>query len=221
MNPHTANVIGGLQDNAMKSMQMGRNQIGASSQMAGAGMGSRAALEKGAMAGEVMSNLNQQTGQLLNQSYADASAQKRQDMQMNQTAQQSNQQAGLNAQGVRLQGAQQQMAGTTAGRGAAYQDAGMLSNVGADIEGREQNDKDFAYDEYTEGRDWDKNNVMLGSNVLSGAPIGTTTTQNNPQYRNQKTDRFGRVISGAAAGWLASGGNPWGAAVGGGAALLS
>ncbi len=214
MNPHTSAVIGGLQDNAMKSMQMGRNQIGASSQMAGAGMGSRAALEKGAMAGEVMSNLNQQTGQLLNQSYKDASAQKRADMQMNQSAQQYNQRAGLDAQGVRLQGANAQVSAMDAGRGAGYQDAGMLSNVGADIEGRDQNDKDFAYDEYMEGRDWDKNNVSFGSNVLSGAPTGTTTTQNNPQYRNQKVDRFGRIISGAATGWLATG-SPYGAAAGG------
>ena len=213
MNPHTSAVIGGLQDNAMKSMQMGRNQIGASSQMAGAGMGSRAALEKGAMAGEVMSNLNQQTGQLLNQSYKDASAQKRADMQMDQSAQQYNQRAGLDAQGVRLQGANAQVSAMDAGRGAGYQDAGMLSNVGADIEGRDQNDKDFAYDEYMEGRDWDKNNVSFGSNVLSGAPTGTTTTQNNPQYRNQKVDKFGNAIAGAGAGWLAGG--PYGAVAGG------
>jgi len=195
-------------------MQMGRNQLGAQAQMAGAGMGSRSAIEKGVMAGEVMNNLNQQNYNALNQSYADASGQKRQDMAMNQASQQANQQAGLDAQRVRLQGAGAQVSATDAGRGAGYQDASALSQVGADIEGRDQNDKDFAYDEYMEERDWDRNNVSFGSNVLSGAPVETTTTQNNPQYRNQNVDKFGRVISGAATGWLASGGNPYGAAAG-------
>ena len=212
MNPHTKNVINANTDQAMKAMQMGRNQLGAQAQMAGAGMGSRSAIEKGVMAGEVMNNLNQQNYNALNQSYADASGQKRQDMAMNQASQQANQQAGLDAQRVRLQGAGAQVSATDAGRGAGYQDASALSQVGADIEGRDQNDKDFAYDQYMEERDWDRNNVSFGSNVLSGAPIETTTTQNNPQYRNKNVDRNGKVISGAAAGWLAGG--PYGAAAG-------
>lgn len=213
MNPHTSNVIGGLQDQAMKSMQMGRNQLGAQAQMAGAGMGSRSAIEKGVMAGEVMSNLNRQTGELLNKSFADASAQKRADMKMNQDAQRYNQQAGMQAQDVRLRGARGMTDATGAGRQAGYQDAQMLSKVGADIEGRDQRQKDFDYDEYVEGRDWDKNNAMFASNVLSGAPVGTTTTQNNPMYRNQQGDRFGRAMAGAGAGWLAGG--PYGALAGG------
>ena len=199
MNPHTKNVINANTDQAMKAMQMGRNQLGAQAQMAGAGMGSRSAIEKGVMAGEVMNNLNQQNYNALNQSYADASGQKRQDMAMNQASQQANQQAGLDAQRVRLQGAGAQVSATDAGRGAGYQDASALSQVGADIEGRDQNDKDFAYDQYMEERDWDRNNVSFGSNVLSGAPVETTTTQNNPQYRNKNVDRNGKVISGAAA----------------------
>ena len=102
---------------------------------------------------------------------------------------------------------------TGAGRQAGYQDAQMLSKVGADIEGRDQRQKDFDYDEYVEGRDWDKNNAMFASNVLSGAPVGTTTTQNNPMYRNQQGDRFGSALAGAGAGWL--GGGPYGALAGG------
>lgn len=213
MSPHTSNVIGGLQDQAMKSMQMGRNQLGAQAQMAGAGMGSRSAIEKGVMAGEVMSNLNRQTGELLDKSFADASAQKRADMQMNQDAQKYNQQAGMQAQDVRLRGARGMTDATGAGRQAGYQDAQMLSKVGADLEGRDQRERDFAYDEHIEGRDWDKNNAMFASNVLSGAPVGTTTTQTNPQYRNQQGGRLGRALAGAGAGWL--GGGPYGALAGG------
>jgi hypothetical protein len=217
MNPHTANVIGGLQDNAMKSMQMGRNQIGASSQMAGAGMGSRAALEKGAMAGEVMSNLNQQTGQLLNQSYKDASAQKRADMQMDQSAQQYNQRAGLDAQGVRLQGANAQVSAMDAGRGAGYQDAGMLSQVGADQEGRDQNQKDFDYKQWGEERDYDKNQAMFGSNVLGGAPSGTNTTSTGGMGKGSK---LGGAVGAGLTGWATTG-NPYVGLAMGGASLLS
>jgi len=217
MNSHTNAVIGGLQDNAMKSMQMGRNQIGASSQMAGAGMGSRAALEKGAMAGEVMSNLNQQTGQLLNQSYADASAQKRQDMQMDQNAQKYNQAAGISAQGVRGQGADLQMAGTNAGRGAGYQDAQALSQVGADAEGRAQNQLDFDYQQFGEKRDWDKNQAMFGSNIVSGAPTGQSGFQTNPKQKNKL---MGAVGAGLGA-FGASGGNPYIGLGVGAASLLS
>ena len=216
MNPHTSNVIGGLQDQAMKSMQMGRNQIGASSQMAGAGMGSRAALEKGAMAGEVMSNLNQQTGQLLNQSFADASAQKRADMQMNQDAQKYNQSAGMDAQRLRMAGADQMANMADRSRGATAQDAQMLSQVGADIEGRDQNQKDFDYQQWGEERDWDKNQAMFGSNIVSGAPTGQNVTQNNPM---QKGNKLGSALGAGLSGW-ASTGNPYMGLAMGGASLL-
>ena len=104
---------------------------------------------------------------------------------------------------------------TDSGRNATYTDASALSAVGADIEGRANNDKDFAYDEYVEERDWDKNNTSFASNVLSGSPSGTETTNTNPQYKNPKVDKFGKIIAGAGSGWLATGGNPYGAAIGG------
>ena len=132
---------------------------------------------------------------------------------MDQDAQKYNQTAGLSAQDVRLRGAGQLVAGTDAGRSAGYQDAQALSQVGADVEGRDQNAKDFQYDEYLDGRDHDKNNTMFASNVLSGAPVGTNTTNSNPQYRNGQTDRYGKAIAGAGAGWLAGG--PYGALAGG------
>jgi len=219
MSPHTSNVISGMQDNAMRTMQMSRNQLGANAQMAGAGMGSRSAIEKGVMAGEVQRNLGQQVAGALEGSYAQAAGMKEKDMTREQQRQRYNQMATGEEGKLRLAGAETGIRATDAGRKAGYEDASMLSQVGADIEGRDQNDKDFAYDEYIEGRDWDKNNAMFGSNVLSGAPVGTTTTQNNPQYRNKKVDRFGRIITGAASGWLMGG--PTGAIVGGGLGAIS
>ena len=216
MNPHTANVIGGLQDQAMKSMQMGRNQIGASSQMAGAGMGSRAALEKGAMAGEVMSNLNRQTGELLNKSFADASAQKRADMKMNQDAQRYNQQAGMDEQRLRMAGADQMAGMADRARGATAQDAQLLSRVGSDIEGRQQNQLDFDYGQWEGERDHDKNMAMFGSNIVSGAPTGQSGMQNNPMGKGNK---LGSALGAGLSGWAATG-NPYMGAAMGAASLL-
>ena len=221
MSPHTSNVISGMQDNAMRTMQMSRNQLGANAQMAGAGMGSRSAIEKGVMAAGVQRDLGQQVAGALEGSYAQAAGMKEKDMARKQQTDRYNQLATGEEGRLRLAGAETGIRATDAGRKAGYEDSSMLSRVGADIEGRDQNEKDFAYDEHIEGRDWDRNNVMLGSNVLSGAPVGTTTTQNNPQYRNQRVDRFGRIISGAAGGWLATGGNPYGAIVGGGLGAIS
>jgi hypothetical protein len=217
MNPHTSNVIQGMQGQAMKAMQMGRNQIGASSQMAGAGMGSRSALEKGAMAGEVMSNLNRQTGEMLNKSYSDAAGMKKYDMDSARDADKYNVAAGHKDMDVRDRGAGRMVSGTDAGRAAGYTDAGMLSNVGADIEGRDQNDKDIAYGDFIEERDWDKNNAMFGSNVLGGAPSGTNTTAAGGMGKGSK---LGGAIGAGLSGW-ASTGNPYVGLAMGGASLLS
>jgi hypothetical protein len=213
MSPHTANVIKGMQDNAMRTMQMSRNQLGANAQMAGAGIGSRSAIEKGVMAGEVQRNLGQQVAGALEGSYAQAAGMKESDMDREQQRQRYNQMATGEEGKLRLAGAETGIRATDAGRKARYEDSTMLSRVGADVEGRDQRDKDFDYDEYLEGRDWDRNNTMFASNVLSGAPVGTTTTNNNPMYKNSQTDRFGRAMAGAGAGWLTGG--PYGALAGG------
>jgi hypothetical protein len=220
MSPHTGNVIKGMQDSAMRTMQQQRGALQAQHQMAGAGIGSRGALENAAMAGEVQRNLGEQVSGALEGSYAQAAGMKQQDMARAQQAARYNQQAGLAGQDVNLRGANAQMLATNAGRNAAAADINMLSGVGADVEGRSQNVLDETMGDFYEKRDWGENKLASAANIASSQPTGTTTTTTGaPQH--QKKDKFGRVISGAAAGWLASGGNPWGAAVGGGAALLS
>ena len=216
MSPHTANVIGGMQDNAMRTMQKQRGALQAQHQMAGAGVGSRGALENAAMMGEVQRGLGQQVAGALEGSYAQAAGMKQGDMAMEQQRQRYNQQAGLAGQDVRLRGAGQQVAATEAGRGAAAQDIDLLGRSGAAQEAYGQRDKDFAYDQFLEGRDWDKENLMLASNVLGGAPSGSTTTSSRPM--SKKKDRFGRAIAGAGAG---SAFGPWGAAAGGAIGFLS
>jgi hypothetical protein len=220
MSPHTQNVIGGMQKSAMDTMQKQRGALQAQHQMAGAGMGSRGALENAAMMSGVQQNLGQQVAGALEGSYAQAAGMKGQDMDRAQQAARYNQSAGLAGQDVNLRGAGMGIGAAQAGRGAGYQDAEMLAKSGAAQEGYGQRDKDFAYDQWGEERDWDKNQAMFGANVLGGAPTGSTTTSTSPQYK--KEGGLGGALMGGAMGFLSSGGNPYMAGAGalGGSGLL-
>ena len=214
MSPHTANVISGMQDQAMRTMQKQRGALQAQHQMAGAGIGSRGALENAAMSAEVQRGLGQQVAGALEGSYAQAAGMKQSDMAREQQRQRYNQMAATEEGRLQLAGAAEQRAGTRAGRSAAAADINMLSGVGADVEGRSQNVLDETMGDFYEERDWGENKLASAANIAGTMPTGsTTTTTGAPQHR--KKDRFGRIISGAASGWLASGGNPYGAAAGG------
>jgi len=96
----------------------------------------------------------------------------------------------------------------------------MLSGVGADVEGRNQNVLDETMGDFYEKRDWGENKLASAANIASTNPTGsTTTTTGAPQHK--KRDKWGRIISGAAGGFLASGGNPWGAVAGGVGGMFS
>ena len=183
-------------------------------------MGSRGALENAAMMGQVQQNLGQQVAGALEGSYAQASGMKGKEMEMEQARQRYNQQAGMEGQDLNLRGAGMGIGAAQAGRGAGYEDAQMLAKSGAAQEGYDQRDKDFAYDQWGEKRDWDKNQAMFGANVLGGAPTGSTTTSANPQYK--KKGGLGGALMGGAMGFLSSGGNPYMAGAGalGGSGLL-
>ena len=172
------------------------------------------------MAAEVQRGLGQQVAGALEGSYAQAAKMKQQDMQRQLQADRYNQQAQGEQGRLQLAGAAQQMAGTQAQRDAAAQDVGMISQIGADVEGKQQNILDEKMGDFYEERDWGRDNLAAAANIAGTVPSGsTTTTTGAPQYK--KRDKFGRIISGAAGGWLASGGNPWGAAAGGLAGAFS
>ena len=220
MNPQIQNVINRNTQSAMDAMDIRRNQLGATAQMQGAGMGSRSAIEKGVMQAEALSNLGDQNAQLMAQAYRDASGEKRADMDREMQRQRYNQAAGLDAGRLNIAGAETMLKGGQAGRAAGVQDIGLVSQVGADVEGREQNVLDETMSDWHAKQDFKKNNLALASNIAGTNPVGsTTTTTGAPQHK--KRDKWGRVISGAASGWLASGGNPWGAVAGGAAGFLS
>jgi hypothetical protein len=218
MNPYTSEVIQANNRNAVDQLSMINNSANAKSQMAGTSGGSRDQLYKATLGSEFLKGVGTTNSGLINDSFANSMVAKRQDMMMDQDAQKYNQAAGISAQGVRGQGAELQMAGTNAGRGAGYQDAQALSQVGADAEGRVQNQFDFDYDEFGRKRDHNKNQAMFGSNIVAASPTGQGGFQSNSMQKGNKLLGAGGA---ALTAYGASGGNPYIAAGAGGLSLLS
>ena len=220
-NPHTANVIKRNTDSAMDAMEIRRNQLMAKENMASpSGQNDRAAIERGVMQAQGLKNLGDQTAALYSAGFDKAADMKRYDMDSATGADRFNVDAGFRGADTRLRGADSMIAGTDAGRDAAVTDIDLMSRVGAGVEGRDQNVKDATMEDFYEKRDWGENKLASAANIAGTNPTGsTTTTTGAPQHK--KRDKFGRIISGAASGWLASGGNPWGAAAGGLGGALS
>ena len=198
----------------MENIQKSVNQLrGSHNQAFGGSFADRAALETGTAISEGNKAIADAQEKYLDKAFSDAAARKQSDQTMDQQRQLAQQQAGLQAQDVRLRGAQQQMAGAQAGRGVGLEDARMLSQIGAQQEGYDQRQKDYEYDQFQEERDWDKNNAMFLSNIAGAAPHGTSSVTHQPGGQSKKGG-LGGALMGGAMGFLQSGGNPYAAGLG-------
>ena len=154
--------------------------------------------------------------QYLDKAFADAAARKQADMQMEATRQTTDADRDLSAQDVKLRGANTMIGATDAGRRAGIEDTNLLSKVGSDIEGREQNQLDFDYDEFVGERDHLKNQAGFMANIVAAAPGGQTGTSTSPYSSgNPMSEAFGAGLSAYGAT-----GNPYVAAAGAGLSLL-
>ena len=214
MSPQVSTVMDSMQKRGMENIQKSVNQLrGSHNQAFGGSFADRAALETGTTIAEGNKAITDAQTQYLDKAFSDAAARKQSDQTMDQQRQLAQQQAGLQAQDVRLRGAQQQMAGTQAGRQAGLEDARMLSQIGAQQEGYDQRQKDYDYDQWQEERDWDKNNAMFLSNISGAAPHGTSSVTHQPGGQSKKGG-LGGALMGGAMGFLQSGGNPYAAGLG-------
>ena len=217
MGDQTTAVMDAMGRRGRQNIRQSLNELGAGENRAlGGSFGSRGELMKGTAIAEGEQNIMDAQTKYLDKAFADAAARKQADMSMDQQRQLAGADRDLAAQDVRLKGAQAQMAGTQAQRDAGVQDARMLSQVGSDIENRQQNQLDFDHGQWLECRDWDKNNAMFLSNITAGAPGGQTGTQTTPMSGGNK-------LSGAlGAGLSAYGatGNPYVGLAAGGLSLL-
>ena len=178
--------------------------------IAGGGRHSGAALERGAARGMSSMGLANLTGQLSREGYKTALGASQSDRDAALTGDLASPRADIAGAGVRVGASRAgaDIAGQT--QEGRYRDINALSGVGAAEEAYGQRDKDWAYDQHIEERDWDKNQAEWGANLMAAAPSGQTGYQSSPQYK--KKDRWGRAMAGAAAG---STFGPWGAAAGG------
>jgi len=215
MGDQTTAVMDAMGRRGRQNIRQSLNELGAGENKAlGGSFGSRGELMKGTAIAEGNQNIMDAQTQYLDKAFADAAARKQSDMSMDQQRQLAGADRDLAAQDVRLRGAQQQMAGTQAGRQAGIQDAQLLSQVGSDIENRQQNQLDFDYDQFVGERDHLKNQTSWLSNITAAAPGGQTGTSTSPYSQGNK----GSEALGAGLSAFGATGNPY---VAGGAAALS
>ena len=217
--PYQSAVIDQMRDRGFKNIARQGRQISADAEMQGAGTGSRAAVERGTMRAEGLSNLDAATAQYLDRSYSQAAGLKGSDIDRNLTQQQLNQAAGLQGSGLNLEASKVMGGLTGAQQAAGYKDAKSLAGVGAASEAYAQRQKDFDYDNWLDEQNWRQNKLSWGANLLGGSPQGQSSSQTSPMYQNK--NKVGGAMAGAAAGYTMSGGNPLGAAAGGLVGYLS
>ncbi len=215
MGDQTTAVMDAMGRRGRQNIRQSLNELGAGENQAlGGSFGSRGELMKGTAIAEGNQAIMDAQTQYLDKAFADAAARKQSDMSMDQQRQLAGADRDLAAQDVRLRGAQAQMAGTQAQRDAGVQDARMLSQVGSDIENRQQNQLDFDYDQWTGAKDHLKNQASWLSNITAAAPGGQFSTQTTPMSGgNEMSSALGAGLSAYGAT-----GNPY---VAGGAAALS
>jgi hypothetical protein len=108
--------------------------------------------------------------------------------QMDMAAQQANNQYGIAAKQLGLQGGQLGLSAAQglAGLGQAQQQAGMadataLSNVGAMQQAQNQQGLDVAYQDFINQRDYDRQNLNWLSSILRGVPVSANSSTTNYQ----------------------------------------
>ena len=122
----------------------------------------------------------------------------------------------LTGEELKLRGQNVAMDAADRSRAAGVQDTRMLSQVGADLENRAQNQLDFDYEDWKGQRDHKKNQASWLSNMVAAAPGGQTGTTTSPYSKgNQLSDAFGAGLSAFGAT-----GNPYLGLAAGGLSLL-
>ena len=217
MGDQTTAVMDAMGRRGRQNIRQSLNELGAGENRAlGGSFGSRGELMKGTAIAEGNQAIMDAQTQYLDKAFADAAARKQADMQMEATRQTTDADRDLSAQDVKLRGANTMIGATDAGRRAGIEDTNLLSKVGSDIEGREQNQLDFDYDEFVGERDHLKNQTSWLSNITAAAPGGQTGTSTSPYSSgNPMSEAFGAGLSAYGAT-----GNPYVAAAGAGLSLL-
>ena len=179
----------------------------------GGSFGSRGDLRDATAIAEGNQNIMDAQTKYLDKAFADAAARKESDMGREALRRQQGADRHLTEEELKLKGQNVAMDAADRARAAGVQDTRMLSQVGADLENRAQNQLDFDYEDWKGQRDHLKNQASWMSNIVAAAPGGQSGTTTNPYSKgNPLSEAFGAGLSAYGAT-----GNPYVAA--GGAAL--
>ncbi|SVB86009.1 uncharacterized protein METZ01_LOCUS238863 [marine metagenome] len=153
----------------------------------------------------------------LDKAFADAAARKEGDMGREALRRQQGADRHLTGEELKLRGQNVAMDAADRSRAAGVQDTRMLSQVGADLENRAQNQLDFDYEDFKGQRDHKKNQASWLSNIVAAAPGGQTGQTTNPYNQGNKLAEG----AGSALSMYGATGNPYLAAGAGAVSLLS
>ena len=170
MNPFTQGVINQLQRDISEQQQMALGRTGEQARAAGAFGGSRQGVAEALTSGRYGDAFARTAGQLRADQFNRAMAGVDQDRARQEQFRGQAAQTRLGAGRDLLRGSQQQLAGTQAQDAATAQRINALARIGQQQQAMDQAQKDFAYQQFLEERDFDKMNILAGGGLLGSAP---------------------------------------------------
>lgn len=189
MNPYLNNVLDTLQSRTQQAYTEGQGARNTAAQTAGAFGGSRQAVGDSLAARDLNSQLGAQQAQELSNAYSNAQGMFTSDQARNLQAQTANETARQGAVGLGLQGAN---LGLQAGQSMAdlgnsqqtslLERLNALSGVGQQQQQLQQTQMDTAYQDFTNQRDYNRQNINWLSGILHGVPTAASSdvTQYSP-----------------------------------------
>jgi hypothetical protein len=163
MNPFTQSVINQLQKDISEQQQMALGRTGEQARAAGAFGGSRQGVAEALTSGRYGDAFARTAGQLRADQFNRAMS------GVDQDRARQEQFRGQAAQ-TRLGAGRDLLRGTQATDAATAQRINALARAGSQQQAFEQAQKDFAYQQFLEERDFDKMNILAGGGLLGSAP---------------------------------------------------
>lgn len=220
MSPYISGVLNDLEARAMRGLGRDLTQVGQSAQASGAYGGGRHAVMEQMARQQANERLQTAQTQGLNDAYNSALGAFGSDRDSALRAMAANQQSDLSTNKMNLdanlsvqdlgarmdmqkaslamQGAQQlgALGQNMAGLGQSYanlnaQDIDRLRGQGLQQEQLNQASYDLGYQNFTDQRDYDKNNLAFMAGLVHGLPLGNNTTQTTQQYQNPYSQMVG------------------------------
>jgi hypothetical protein len=215
MNPYLDTVARNAMTGLEQQRQTAQNSLADQAQAGNAYGGSRFALQGASLDAQAAQNAGNLQAQLYGQGFQNAQAMAQQDLSRGLQAQGMNQQAGLAAQNLGLQGltlAGQLRQGAQA---ADYQDYAAREAIGQQRQGLEQQHLDLAQQQWQDARNYPLQQLQIMQSVLGGTPYGGSTVSTGVGPQGSRPSPAMGALGGAASGAAAGSAlGPWGALAG-------